>query len=297
MSNVIFNPEACATSNENIGQNSCIAQKMLALSAYFSPGKGKKYEIEDLQSESFVQAEMAAGRLYKLPTFQSAIALEQSDVQTTTNNYGNIITTSTKAALNATMGIDGGTCTFRKLKQWNNREVTLWFVDNSRFAGTLSKTGEDLFLTGIPAKLNVRDGIKLKAEDTDENIYSTELNIQSPNAAIDEFATVSYNPAEKFGITDVVIDVVSTDTNEIVVGVYTACDGLPVSGLVGGDFKVLDSVGDEDVVTATEGTIGVYTLAGTLPAGTYSVALDGSIDIGGFLYATFGTATSAVITS
>lgn len=297
MSNVIFNPEACATSNENIGQNSCVAQKMLALSAYFSPGKGKKYEIEDLQSESFVQAEMAAGRLYKLPTFQSAIALEQSDVQTTTNNYGNIITTSTKAALNATMGIDGGTCTFRKLKQWNNREVTLWFVDNSRFAGTLSKTGEDLFLTGIPAKLNVRDGIKLKAEDTDENIYSTELNIQSPNAAIDEFATVSYNPAEKFGITDVVIDVVSTDTNEIVVGVYTACDGLPVSGLVGGDFKVLDSVGDEDVVTATEGATGVYTLAGTLPAGTYSVALDGSIDIGGFLYATFGTAVSAVITS
>jgi hypothetical protein len=297
MSNITFNPEACATSNENLGQNSCIAQKMLALSAYFSPGKGKKYEIEDLQSESFVQGEIAAGRLYKLPTFQSAISLEQSDVQTTTNNYGNIITTSTKAAFNATMGIDGGTCTFRKLKQWNNREVTLWFVDNNRFAGTLSESGGDLFLGGISGKLTVRDGIKFKAEDTDENIYAIELNIQSPNAEIDEFASVNYNPAEKFGITDSVISVVSTDTNEIVVGVYTGCDGLPVSGLVGGDFVVLNSGGTPVVVTATEGASGVYTLAGTLPAGTYSVALDGSVDIGGFLYATFGTPSSAVIGS
>ena len=90
-----------------------------------------------------------------------------------------------------------------------------------------------------------------------------------------------WSPSDLEGIVDVVItEGTGSATNSLKVAVAGKYDSRVVSTLVTADFIVTDAAGNTESVTASyDSTSGEYTLAGTLPADTYTVTLENQPDM------------------
>lgn len=81
-------------------------------------------------------------------------------------------------------------------------------------------------------------------------------------------------------LTDVTIEVLSSDDSEIVANVFATCDGTPVSGLILADFVLLDENGDPQSISGITEEDGKYTLTGSgWTSGTLSLDPPASLSI------------------
>ena len=228
----------------------------------------KKIEINSL-SKATIKAMIASRELYLVKGYVDAPENEVSGVKTAQTGYGNTLVTSNSTNLKISYNLPYSQCQFRALKSWSNVPVLAFPIDaNDNIGGTLVVEDGKFYTRGQKSKFIVPESLPFKFNENDI-VVSTFIWL-ADKVKIDTFDAMNVEVEELDGIVSVNMEVTEATTAGFKLNISAGCNGTGIEG-ADGDLVVLDSNGDPVSTTIVDVEDGNYTVAGALPAGSYSV--------------------------
>jgi hypothetical protein len=271
----------CVVDTQNITKSQCEARYGLITKAMFSPeNTGLSFADGLLESSWIAEANKTASeRLTILPEANDVVrnAEETQFFEGNTSRRRR----SRKGRVDFMMSFfDLADCEWEKYLSLDGQRRYVTFVtENEAIVGTDNGTNIQGMLCDIfvdePTPPENKDGFWT----TKVYIYLVETEANFTKVLLpNEQSSGSWRPSTLEGLVDVTITDNGSVVNSLVVDITGDCDNREITELITADFLVTDAANVTETVTATSSG-NTYTLAGTLPADTYTVTLKNQPDM------------------
>lgn len=277
-----YNTLACGSNQSNTGDKQCvenfqIIEKFVITSDSFE--FATQAAAETLANWTTGINAAAGSRIYPFPQI-----LEQEDISEETQ-YQTFTTGKQKKIREGKRGyrflVQVPLCVHQALRTFNGGNWRIILIDsNGRVIGTSPNGAKFKGFKVVTFEVE-----KMKIPAGDATVSTPIMVMLQDTTEFDDFGasfrpadlTVSWNALDLDGLQDVILTESVTDACDAsggTIDVSTTCDGVPVTGLVTGDWVLVDdAAGAETVTGCTDNADGTYTLTWTVAADGYILTL------------------------
>lgn len=271
-----YNVSNCVADLANTGLSNCLDELGHTIMLLWTP---ESFEIDteaNAKLEATYEAAINGNNMYPFPQAEEIEDTSEDDVIQETAIGTKIFVREGKYSETLRMRVS--LCDLAKLRTFNNVSGRVFIVVAGQQHNKIFGTSPDgaKFKGFKLSELNVS---KLKGTDgTTARMVDVRYQLAQPSEMADYPAIpeiTAWDPASLTGLIDVTVEVTASSATELTVSVTGNCDGQGITGLVVGDFTLLDDEGNsESIVGIVDNDDGTYTFdVTTLVADDYTLNL------------------------